>query len=219
MSRQTNTTQQSHHAKEARAIRVPWLAAFALIAFAIAMRLLPHPPNFTPIGGLALFSGMYLPRRWALSAPLAAMAVSDALIGFYSLPILLSVYGSFGVILLIGMWLKRRRRIMPVLSGVISGAVIFYLVTNAAVWAFSGMYPPTFSGLMASYVAAIPFFRMTLASTLLYTAAFVSTAELAIRLASLKHSGSTLKHQSTETLKHINTRASLSNTKTGTQTH
>src|SRR3954452_14921101 len=55
------------------------------IVAAAALRLVPHPPNFTPIGAMALFSGAYLGRRGlAFVAPLAALALSDAVLGFYS---------------------------------------------------------------------------------------------------------------------------------------
>jgi len=50
-----------------------YLPAFILITLGIAARFLPHPANFAPIGAIAIFSGLYLPKKWALILPLAAM--------------------------------------------------------------------------------------------------------------------------------------------------
>jgi len=60
------------------------IALLAAIAAAAALRLVPHPPNFSPIDAMALFSGTYLARRWvAFAAPLAALLLSDLILGFY----------------------------------------------------------------------------------------------------------------------------------------
>ena len=60
------------------------IVLLSAIVAAAALRLVPHPPNFTPIGAMALFSGAYLGRRWlAFAAPLGAMLLSDLVLGFY----------------------------------------------------------------------------------------------------------------------------------------
>jgi hypothetical protein len=127
----------------------------------------PHPPNFTPIGAMALFSGAYLSRRTlAFVAPIAAMLLSDVVLGFHSgMPF---VYGSVALIVVIG-WLALQHR-SPVRIGAAAlvGSVLFFAVTNFGTWALSGMYPLTFAGLTACYVAAIPFFQNTLAGDLFY---------------------------------------------------
>ena len=48
-------------------------------------------------------------------------------------------------------------------------SIIFFLVTNFSVWAFTGMYDKTFSGLMVSYTMGLPFFKWSVISTLLYS--------------------------------------------------
>ena len=63
------------------------------IVIAVSMRLLPHPPNFTPIAAMALFGGCYLDKKYALAIPLLAMFVSDIFLGFHNTMIF--VYGSF----------------------------------------------------------------------------------------------------------------------------
>jgi uncharacterized protein DUF6580 len=141
-----------------------------LVFAAVATRLLPHPPNFTAMSAIALFSGAYFSRRiWGFAVPLAAMLVSDAVLGFSStLPV---VYATFAAIVGLGILMREKRtRVLPVAGAAAASSVLFYLTTNFAVWAMSGMYPKTPAGLVACYVAAIPFFGPTLAGDLFYTA-------------------------------------------------
>lgn len=152
-----------------------WLMVGIVVAGA-ALRLLPHPPNFAPVGALALFGGAHFERkRFAFAVPLAAMLVSDAVLealfgwGFHSaMPV---VYGAFALIVCVGFLLRERRgAAVAVSGGTLASAAIFYLTTNFAVWATSGMYPKTLAGLATCYIAAIPFFGATLAGDLFYCA-------------------------------------------------
>jgi hypothetical protein len=145
------------------------LALVAVILLAAASRLLPHPPNFTPIGAIALFGGAHLRERWqAFVVPLAAMVVSDLIIGWHQLVPL--VYGSFALTVVIGMWLHDRKTMWPITGAALTSSVLFFIVTNFGVWALGSMYAKTLSGLVAAYVAAIPFFRNTVTGDLFYTA-------------------------------------------------
>lgn len=148
-----------------------------LIIFGFAARLLPHPPNFAPIGAIALFGGMYLPTRFAIIAPLGAMLISDFLIGFYDVRIMFLVYLSFALMGMIGLWVKERKIFLRVFGGTILGSILFYLITNGAVWAFGTMYSPTFQGLLQSYLMGIPFFRNTLFGDLFYVGILVGGYE------------------------------------------
>lgn len=140
-----------------------------LIAVAAFSRLLPHPPNVSPIAALALFGGATLSPPWSLAVPAAAMLWSDAFIGFDSFPITLSVYGSFFVTVAFGAWLRARPSPWRILAASLGASVLFYLVTNAAVWRFSGLYPRAADGLLLSYLFAIPFFRHTVLGDLAYS--------------------------------------------------
>ena len=111
-----------------------------LIIAGFALRLLPHPANFAPIMALALFSGLYLPKRLNIIIPVVAMLISDVFLGFYSLPIMFSVYGSFILATLLGTWLKKHKNIGNVILTTFAGSTIFFLVTNFSVWAFGTMY-------------------------------------------------------------------------------
>src|SRR5260370_33110869 len=148
-----------------------WLMA-SLVLGAAALRLLPHPPNFTPIAAIALFGGAHFERKgWAFAAPLAAMALSDAvlraLFGWGFDPV---VYATFAVIVCLGFLLRDRKTApLPVAGASLAAATIVYLTTNFAVWAGSGMYAKTVTGLVRCYVAAIPFLGPTLAGDLFYS--------------------------------------------------
>lgn len=138
-----------------------------IVLAAAAARLLPHPWNFTPIGGMALFGGaMFRSRVMAFAVPLTALFLSDLWIGLHSL--MWAVYGSFALSVLLGMWLRRRRRFLPIAGATLAGAMLFFLITNWAVWLSGMTYPKTFVGLIACYVAAIPYFGNTLAGDAFY---------------------------------------------------
>ena len=152
-------------------------------AMTIFMRLIPHPWNFTPMGALVLFSGFMLPKKW-LWLPLAALVVSDLFLGSYEFGVMATVYSSYALMLGISYGARSHYSFGVALGSSIASAVIFFILTNAAVWAFTGMYTSDTSGLMASYTAAIPFFRNTFVSYFVYTAVFFGSYELL-----LHHSG------------------------------
>jgi hypothetical protein len=143
------------------------VALLSAILIAAVLRLVPHPPNFTPIGAMALFGGAFFGRRWlAFAAPLAAMILSDSVLGFYSG--FWITYLAVALIVLVG-WLALSK-VSPLRVGgaAVASSVTFFLVSNFGTWALSGMYPHTAAGLAACYVAAIPFFQNTLAGDLFY---------------------------------------------------
>ena len=145
------------------------VAIVTAIFVAAALRLLPHPPNFSPIDGMALFSGAYLGRRGlAFAAPFGALFVSDAVLGFYRG--MDFVYMSVALIVMIGWLVSARRAPLRIGAAAMLGSVLFYLITNLGMWLFSGIYPVTKAGLIACYVAAIPYFQNTVAGDLFYTA-------------------------------------------------
>lgn len=150
------------------------LAGFLVLAGAL-LRVLGHyqliglPPNFAPVSAIAMFAAVTLPRRLALIVPVALMVISDWLIGWYFLPIMLTVYACFGVSTLIGLWLKRRVTLGRVLGSSLVGSTFFFLVTNAADWGFGNWYAHTAAGLGQAYLAGLPFFRNTVLGDLAYT--------------------------------------------------
>ena len=143
------------------------IALLSAIAAAAALRLVPHPPNFTPIGAIALFSGAYLGRKpLAFAAPLAALLLSDIVIGFYHG--MATVYATDLLIVLVGSVITRRS---PVRIGIaaLASSILFFTSTNFGMWYSSGFYPRTFEGLEACFAAGIPFFQNTVVGDLFYS--------------------------------------------------
>ena len=141
-----------------------------VVAVAAIIRLLPHPPNFSPIAAMALFGGVYFSKKYALIIPIIALFVSDIFLGFHStIPF---VYGSFLITGLIGLWLKNHRDFKSILTGTLLSSILFFIITNFGVWLVGSLYQKNITGLIQSYVMAIPFFRYTIVGDLFYTGIF-----------------------------------------------
>jgi len=134
--------------------------AMGLVGLDIVARLAPHAPNVTPIAASALFAGMVLrSRALALAVPLAAMLVSDLVVGAYDWRAMSVVYAALALPALLGTWGRARSAVL--LPLVLSSSLFFFATTNFAVWASSGMYAHDLHGLIHCYVAALPFLQNT----------------------------------------------------------
>lgn len=143
-----------------------WVAV-GLIALIVFGRLIPHPPNFTPVLAAALFCGtLYARPSHTLLIPLLGMAIGDLVLGFHDQ--IWAVYLSIAVCVGLGRWMLASPGVLATLAAGISGSALFFLLTNFAVWLQGDLYPLTAAGLLACYVAAIPFFHHTLIATLLF---------------------------------------------------
>lgn len=169
--------------------------AFTLTIVAALLRLIPHPPNFAPIGAVALFGGAKLKGWQAYLVPLLAMAITDPIRswmegGFpaYSW-FTLVIYSSFLISVILGRaFLRKSGSVARVASVTFLGSVQFYLITNFAVWAASTtLYPHTWSGLTACYIAALPFFGRTLLADFFYTGVLFSAYHLLSRKFAAAH--------------------------------
>jgi hypothetical protein len=140
-----------------------------LVLAAAFSRLIPHPMNFAPITAIALFGGMYFDRRFAPILPLAALILSDAVLGFYDG--ILWVYGSFLLVTAMGMFAAQKRTVGVIAGSTLAGSVLFFIVTNFGVWQSGLFYPMTMDGLAMCYTAALPFFRNSLAGDAVYVTA------------------------------------------------
>lgn len=118
---------------------------------------------------MALFGGAtFADNRVAFLVPLTALFLTDLWLGFSRLtPV---VYGSFVLIVCLGSWLRHRRSPGRVISAALCGSVLFFILTNLGVWALTPLYPKTLSGLSECYIAALPFFRNTVAGDFIYSA-------------------------------------------------
>lgn len=168
------------------------LFAIGLILVAAFSRFLPHPPNFTAMGAIALFAGRFLPNRvWALLVPLAAVALTDWIFGFY--PGWTFVYGAYALIVLLGWRLRRQSGVWPVVAAGISTSGIFFVLSNIGVWWTSEMYSHDLKGLVSCFVAALPFIHYTIMSDGLFILTLFGAYVLAKRML-LNKSAAALEH-------------------------
>lgn len=138
------------------------LLIFSLLALAIASRLLPHPPNFAPITGIALFSAMKLKHKWvAYVLPIFGLFLTDLVLGFSTINLV--VYFAFILISFLG---HRQKKIH--LGTVLISSILFFVISNLGVWLL--YYPLSIEGFITCFTLAVPFFTNTLAGDLVYTA-------------------------------------------------
>src|SRR4030042_2748273 len=148
-----------------------------LLGTGICYRFLPHPPNFSPVAAIALFGGFYFRKYWAAFIPIAVIFFTDIFLGFYEIKVMLAVYASFALIALLGILVRRRKSLPMILAASLSGSLLFFFVTNFAVWLFGNWYPHNFSGLADCFYLAIPFFRNILLGDLFYASLFFGAYE------------------------------------------
>src|SRR4030067_3000512 len=153
--------------------------AYLFVIIGVLARLIPHPVNFAPILGMALFGGTYLNKKTALWVPLLALIISDFFLGTYSPVLMLFVYASTLASGLLGLWFRNHKNLGNIVGTSLLSAVIFYLLSNFGVWMMPSGYIHNWAGLVECYVLALPFFKNTVASNLIYTAVFFGAYELA----------------------------------------
>lgn len=160
--------------KTVRSLCIMVLGVFLIVL----SRVVPHPPNATATTAIGMFSARYLGPKSAIAVIATAMIMGDILLGFYEPVIMLSVYGAFIVASLIGLFLPKNHGIMLPVMASMAGSLIFFLVTNAAVWAFSGMYPATLGGLITAYFLGLPFYGYMLVGDAVYAGITFGAASL-----------------------------------------
>ncbi len=170
-----------------------WSVYWTLFVYTLAIRLAPYammrlgiaidpqstayPWNFSPALAFGLYGAAVLPRRSAgLLAPVAVYLASDLGIwlltgradwAFY--PYQPAVYGALMLCAACGWLLREDRTWAGVFGCALLAPVLFFLVTNFATWLGSGLFPQTFSGLVACYAAGLAHHRNLLVSTLLFS--------------------------------------------------
>jgi len=117
-----------------------------------------------------LFAGTYARKTSVgIFATMSALALSDAVMGFYSG--FWYVYGAMLIPVLLGRAIRNRSGVGPIVATALASSLSFFLITNFMVWATSRLYPRTVAGLAASYVAGIPFYQNQLLGDAFYTLA------------------------------------------------
>ncbi len=164
-----------------------------IILLAAMSRLIPHPANFAPIGGMALFGAAYFSKRyWAFIIPIVSMWISDLILNnvvygeyfdrfvwFYEGS--LFTYGAFVLIVLLGFMTLKIVRVQNLIVTSLIASVLFFFVSNFGVWMSSMIYPHTAEGLISCYIAGLPFFKNTLFGDLFYSAVLFGAFELSVR--------------------------------------
>ena len=159
-----------------------------IILLAAFTRIMPHPPNFSPMAAIGLFGAAHFAKKWqAFFIPLIGIWVSDLVInnyvynssssnfvwfysGFYW------QYISYILIIFTGLFIFNRGiSLTKTAGGMISSSGIFFLVSNFGVWAGGTMYPKNFSGLITCYAAGVPFIHNTIISDVLFTTVLFGT--------------------------------------------
>lgn len=175
--------------REKKHLRLGVLCAFVLLA--ALSRMIPHPSNFAPIGAMSLFGAAYFSRKYlAILVPILSMWLSDLVINnllygeyfdqfvwFYDGCIW--TYSSFVLINIVGFVLLKTVRVKSLLFSSLMASVLFFLISNFGVWFSTNMYTADFSGLLACYVAGLPFFKNTLLGDIFYVGLLFGSFEYA----------------------------------------
>ena len=171
------------------------MIAILVLFLAALSRLLPHmlhgiAYNFTAVGAGLLFFGSRRPR-WQVVLAVAVMGLMDVYLttrvyhyAFHVRQYLIT-WTWYAAVCLLGSGLLRKPTLLRVTAGVITSATSFFLITNFVVWAQSGMYPHSATGLTGCYAAGLPFYGNDLISTSIFAGAFFGLPVLARRLAEM----------------------------------
>jgi hypothetical protein len=148
------------------------LLILSAIVLAAVTRLLPHPPNFTAVGALALFGGaMFSNRLVGFIAPIVAMFLTDLILGLHAT--MGSVYLSFSLTVFLGYFIgnsKKKDTFIKIFFAPVASSLLFFLLTNFQMWLVSAeFYTRDWQGLLTCYTAAIPFYSSTLAGDMFFT--------------------------------------------------
>lgn len=154
----------------------------SVIALFAWLRVFIEIPNVHPLMAMALLGGTFINRKWlAIALPLMVLAVSDLILGIYSGFLMAFVYGSFVIAAFIGFQLRKNVRISNVVLASLSSSIVFFVLTNFAVWAEGLWYPMTAEGLGVCFAKALPFFRFELAGTMAFTLLFFGIYQVSVR--------------------------------------
>jgi len=171
-------------------INLSYLGIIVLILFASFSRIIPHIPNFTPIGAIALFGGAYFKNKLhAFIIPILSLWVSDLVINNYILsyyydeftwfyPGFLWQYSSFCIIIIIGYFYLKNLSLKKIFLSSIASSLLFFIITNFGVWISGSLYPLNINGLITCYILAIPFLKGTLIGFLFYSSFLFGAFEM-----------------------------------------
>ena len=139
----------------------------AFIILGVLTRIIPHPPNFTAIGAVALFGGaLFSDKKLAFFIPIFTMMISDLILGYQAA---INVYISFIIMVCIGFLLTNKRNGLRIINITLLASLVFFLITNLSVFLTSSLYSKNILGLIECYTLAIPFFINTIMGNITYS--------------------------------------------------
>ena len=138
------------------------LLFLSCVGIVLIFRIIPHPPNFTPVIALSLYIPIIF-GLWSLPFCILGFAITDYFVGFHSLLI-----WTWGSLVLVGLISKFSKNIINRLTLAFLGSLIFFALSNLGVWLAGSYYEPNIEGLITCYIMAIPFFTNTLISTMIF---------------------------------------------------
>jgi hypothetical protein len=156
---------------------------YLIVTLAVLARFIPHAANFSPVYGALLFGGAYLRKRDSIWFPVCLLGLSDVALNRWVYHMRIEwteviELGAFAAVALVGWSLRERCTGRRFVTAVLAGPTVFYLISNFGVWLGFGMYPATGKGLIACYVAGLPFYGNSLISGVLFSALLFGGYEL-----------------------------------------
>lgn len=148
------------------------MIAVLLVLLCVVFRVVPHPPNYAPVGATAVFAGRTMPPLFGVGLVVLGMFLGDAALAWmHGYPLVSGVtpfvYGGFVAQWSLGRVLRRRR--FGAVIAALLGSIAFFMLSNFGVWAAGNFYSHDAAGLSSCFVAAIPFFGATVLGDLIWT--------------------------------------------------
>ena len=156
------------------------IITFGLVAVGIVGRLVPHLWNMTPIAAVVILAGAKFGWKWGAGVAVIGMFLGDLILGFYTPQVMISVYACLALSGVIGYLIKKSQKTGVILGASAISTIIFFLVTNYAVWQWSPLYFHNLSGLITSYIAGLPFFANQILGDMFFTLALFAIWELSV---------------------------------------
>ena len=166
--------------------------AVGLIIIAALSRILPHPPNVTPVAAMGIFGAAYfVSKKWAYVIPFLALFISDLVLNniflrsfipdatglIWFTKISLFVYLGFGLTIWLSKYLLKKINTSNIIKATLLASLIFYVVSNLGVWMTMPNAPMSIIGLIEVYIAGLPYLLNSILGNFFFVAIFFGIAE------------------------------------------
>jgi hypothetical protein len=160
--------------------------AYVTIILAVLTRFIPHPWDFSPVYGALLFGGANMKKRDSIWFSVLTLGAGDVGLTKYIYHLRvgwdeLITMAAFVSIAMIGWILKDHFSVIRLTFACLAAPLSFYLISDFGVWLAFNTYPHTWNGLLACYIAAIPYQGRITASTVLFAGILFAGQQIYIR--------------------------------------